>query len=1051
MDYNNNYRINIFERYNDLLKSKKESFDNNNLSKIFEYYSCIKLTEEYKKQFYEYNDIDPTFKELNKMSRNDTGIDCSDLDNTIVQCKLRKNNLNWKECSTFFGSQNIFCNELKKSIIRWNNLIITRNDDSTLSENLLERKELFIDKQYNKDELINFCNNLIINPPIYQVFNEDFKLRDYQIEAIDIIKNNKKNVIINLPTGTGKNSVIIYSMNNELKYLILVPRIILMEQLKNEIIKHNSKIKNKIQLIGDGNNIFDENKLITICVFNSVHLIEKYCMNFEKIYIDEAHHIDKPEIYYNEEYSDDIDNELIISNDDEYYTDDIDNETIISNDEYYSDNELINEDDINDELVNVKNYTKIIKSLVKYNNNVYLSATIDPINNFEYYSKDIRTMIDLKYLCDYTIQIPIFNDDPTNKNICEYLLKEYKNIIIYCSSCIEGKKINKLMNDLQLNSCEYIDCNTPKKKRNTIIDKYKNGEIPFLVNVRILVEGFDAPITKGVCFFHLPTNKTTLIQIIGRCLRLHPTKNIANVILPFSLEDEDKSICNFLKIISKNDTKIKKSYENKRLGGYISIESVEEIDDEDVNYKIELKYNMVYNSLGIIKNGLEIWMKKLEMVENYIIKNNKRPSKHDKDKEIKKLGIWVCVQQKKNSKNEYIMKDETIKQKWKDFTNKYIHLFLSNDESWNNNLNLTENYIIKNNKKPLSIDKDHEIKKLGIWITRQQMNYLQNEKNMKDENVKKKWKDFTDKYIHLFLSNNESWNNNLNLVENYIIKNNKRPSQQDKDNEIKKLGIWVCHQQNNYEKNEQIMKDTNIKQKWKDFTNKYIHLFLSNDELWNNNLNLVENYIIKNNKRPSQIDKDDEIKKLGSWISTQKMNYEKNDQIMKNETIKKKWKDFTNKYIHLFLSNDELWNNNLNLVENYIIKNNIRPYQQDKDNEIKKLGSWISTQQMNYEKNENSMKDETIKKKWNDFYNKYIHLFLSNYEAWNNNLNLVENFIIMNNKRPSQQDKDTEIKKLGRWISNQQNNYLKNKYIMKDEIIKKKWKDFTDKYKNFFK
>ena len=261
---------------------------------------------------------------------------------------------------------------------------------------------------------------------------------------------------------------------------------------------------------------------------------------------------------------------------------------------YYSDDESINEDDINDELVNVKNYTKIIKSLVKYNNNVYLSATIDSIDNFEYYSKDIRTMIDLKYLCDYTIQIPIFNDDPTNKNICEYLLKEYKNIIIYCGSCIEGKKINKLMNDLQLNSCEYIDCNTQKRKRNNIIDKYKNGEIPFLVNVRILVEGFDAPITKGVCFFHLPNNKTTLIQIIGRALRLHHTKNIANVILPFSLEDEDKNICDFLKVIAKNDTKIKKSYENKKLGGYISIDKIYSTEYTD---EIDNKYDTLFNKI----------------------------------------------------------------------------------------------------------------------------------------------------------------------------------------------------------------------------------------------------------------------------------------------------------------------------------------------------------------------------------------------------------------------------------------------------------------------
>ena len=237
------------------------------------------------------------------MSCNDTGIDCSDLLNTIVQCKLRKNTLTWKECSIFFGSQVIFSSELDKAIIRWNNLIITRNDDCTLSEKLLERKELFIDKPYNKNELIDFCENLIINPPTYPIINNDFKLRDYQIESINIIKENKKNVIINLPTGTGKNSVIIYSLEKNKKYLILVPRIILMYQLKEEIIKHNSKIKNKIQLIGNSNNTFDENKLITICVFNSVHLIDNYCSTFEKIFIDEAQHINKPAIYYeNEEY-----------------------------------------------------------------------------------------------------------------------------------------------------------------------------------------------------------------------------------------------------------------------------------------------------------------------------------------------------------------------------------------------------------------------------------------------------------------------------------------------------------------------------------------------------------------------------------------------------------------------------------------------------------------------------------------------------------------------------------------------------------------------------
>lgn len=38
------------------------------------------------------------------MSYSDTGIDISNMSDTIVQCKLRKESLGWKECSTFFGS-----------------------------------------------------------------------------------------------------------------------------------------------------------------------------------------------------------------------------------------------------------------------------------------------------------------------------------------------------------------------------------------------------------------------------------------------------------------------------------------------------------------------------------------------------------------------------------------------------------------------------------------------------------------------------------------------------------------------------------------------------------------------------------------------------------------------------------------------------------------------------------------------------------------------------------------------------------------------------------
>ena len=147
MEHYNKYIINIFERYTDLKQSKKEDFDNNDLWKIFEYYSCIKLSEEYKKPFYEYNDIDPNFKELNNMSRNDTGIDCSDLINTIVQCKLRGKSLRWEECSTFFGGKSNKLINIK---------YIFKLFKYTDNYNLIKKYNLFINHK-------NFFNFVIIN------------------------------------------------------------------------------------------------------------------------------------------------------------------------------------------------------------------------------------------------------------------------------------------------------------------------------------------------------------------------------------------------------------------------------------------------------------------------------------------------------------------------------------------------------------------------------------------------------------------------------------------------------------------------------------------------------------------------------------------------------------------------------------------------------------------------------------------------------------------------------------------------------------------------
>jgi superfamily II DNA or RNA helicase len=865
------YDFYIYKRFLLLKNSQKTIFDNNDLHKIFEYFTCIKLTQELKTQFYEYNDISPEFKEKNNMTCYDSGIDCCNLIDTIVQCKLRKNYLNWKECSTFFGSQNIFDKKLNEIIIKWKHLIIARNKDCNLSSNLIMRKNMFFDKVFDKNEMIEYCENLLLNPPIIESLAETFELRNYQIEAIKLIKNNK-NSIISLPTGTGKNTVIIYSLKKNKKYLILVPRIILMEQLEIEIIKRKPKYNGEIQCIGNGETMFDSEKLITICVFNSAHIIENYCDTFEKIFIDEAHHIYKPEIY----------------------CDDEDYENFNENDEEYNEDNLCESEDVNDELKNIKSYTQIIKSLKKYENNVYLSATIDKMNNFTYYSKDIREMISLNYLCDYVIKVPIFNNDPSNKNVCNYLIDNYQNIIIYCNSCEEGKKINILMNEILNGCCDYVDCLTKKTKRNKIINNFKNGNVPFLVNVRILVEGFDAPICKGVCFLHLPKNKTTLIQIIGRCLRLHNEKTIANVILPFSIEDDDKSICNFLKTIAKNDTRIKQSFEKKQLGGYINLENFDEGIEIDANFK----YEKVYNSLGECLNEEEIWMKKFEDVKKYMDDNDKRPVATDKNEYNCLLCKWINYQMYNYKYKKCIMKNELFFNTWTEFMNsdKYKKYFETNENKWLQKYEELKKYIDENNHLP----KSNTNKKLWKWISHTLENYKKKDNIMKVEKIYIIWDMFikNEKYKLFFLDNIEYWKYNLEKIKVYILKNKKRPNPKDKNLEIKKLSKWLTHQITNEKNRLQILSNDEIYDLWINFKNdenfKKFFIFDTHENIFEEKLKTIKNFILKYNKIPVITIKNKEERELGLFLNRIYQNYNKRKKLLRHDNARVLFEAFLN-------------------------------------------------------------------------------------------------------------------------------------------------------------
>jgi len=378
--------------------------------------------------------------------------------------------------------------------------------------------------------------------------------------------------------------------------------------------------------------------------------------------------------------------------------------------------------------------------------------------------------------------------------------------------------------------------------------------------------------------------------------------------------------------------------------------------------------------------------------------------------------------------------------------------------SWEEKLEEVKKYIDENDRLPLETKKNYEEKKLRIWLSHQQQNYKKKDHIMKNPEIYDKWTEFIDseKYNKYFLSNEQEWSNKLEHLKNFIISHKNKPMQKSTDEIEKKISSWLRNQRENYILKQECMKNKNIYNKWTEFINdeNYSKYLLTNEEKWKQMFEKVKTYIDETNNISSG-----DIQ-LTQWINSQKRNFITKKNGMGNDEIYSIWKQFitNDKYKKLFINNIDKqliqWEEKLYNLKKYIDENNERPSNSSKDIKIKQLAEWINGNQKNYKTKINNMRNEKIYNLWNEFINdeKYNIFFKSNEEIWIDKLNRVKNYINLNNKRPSQIDKNDEIKILGRWINQSQIKYRTKERIMSDPEIYNKWTDFitNPQYKQYF-
>ena len=590
------------------------------LHKSFEWFACIELSKKYNSIFLSWKDVPPDLKEEKGMPR-DMGIDAWNIEgNRVAQMKLYQGSIQWRHFSTFLSCCDVFENPEK---------ILYRTKQSSVCDMIQFRidRKMITDITVTDSTFRDACKKIQKLTFTSHTLPEETILRPYQIESIAVLekgKDTKKNVYLCIPTGGGKTMIILHNHINNIseRLLVLVPRIVLMEQWGEEC----TKLGIKPYLIGTGQHhnmekIKDET--IVICVYDSFPNIYEHKDKFQRYCIDEAHNIKIPERYMDTQ----IDNDIEIDDDEEL------------------------------------SYMECIQSLSDSKQSIYISATLDkPKDGSLFYEYKLRQAINEGYLCDYQFVFPIFEqENVSNDHLAHYLLhKEHvSHCVIYASSCKEGEEFTQILNKLQKGCAGYIDAHTPYKKRKQLFADFESGKIQFLINIRVLTEGFNAPHIRSIFFLRISTSDIFTIQVIGRALRVHQDKSIATIYFPFTQESDLERIQAFLHQLSTYDERINQTISEKKIGGYISIEhgdmkDNDEEDDENIQDVFTFKYNLIVNSMGKCDKIEEMMKKKADALIEFVNHNNKVPKQSDVVQMIGysdfKVGkFWRNIKQGRNA------------------------------------------------------------------------------------------------------------------------------------------------------------------------------------------------------------------------------------------------------------------------------------------------------------------------------------------------------------------------------------------------------------------
>jgi len=681
---------------------------------------------------------------------------------------------------------------------------------------------------------------------------------DYQLEAINKFHNHfieNKRGILSLPCGCGK-TLTSYKISNKFNKIVFISplREFALQNL-NKFIEYGYK-NNYLLINTDGTRnieeikqfLKDNEKCLLSLTYKSVDIISNHLDLFENtlFIIDEFHNITHSNLIdeTNDMYKLLHSNHKILFMSATPRIYDIENEDY---DKDYFENILGNivySINFNEAIANklICDYKIWLPSISENNSELDKELSIYDIEN------SIKNRCKFLYSCilnNGSRKIIIYTRDKNDMNEMMNAIKTLNEFFIL---------------NIEINS---ICCDNDEKERKEIIKNFSNNndKIQLLLNVKILNECIDIPSCDSIYISYPPTSKITTIQRCCRATRIDPNNpyKIANI---FIYCDEYEEILNTLSIFKEYDLtfnyKIKLNKlnyynsreaidndliakDNEKLSNYIINckeyihytfeEKLKELEDAIKIYKrfptqkensrlntfiktnnkayknnkLKDKYKQLWEEFEIkykdlFYDNFTNWMTKFNELKEYVEKNNEIP------KYKTQLNKWFSHQKADYRDIQHIMKNEKIRNIWKNFIDENPTIYLNNIEIWHENFQLLKEFIRINKVLPTQKTND----KLATWKGGQLYNYKNNAKTFKDnDELKKIWDDFIEENKKLFDNNYVKWFENFEKVKEFINTKNKIPSTKNKEETI--LHDWLLNNKYNYRDDKKSMKNSHIK------------------------------------------------------------------------------------------------------------------------------------------------------------------------------------------------------------------------------------------------